>query len=61
MTQTETEIAYSTQFFSSLLALRRTLLERAKRVVAGCEHGIEPEELKPLLTRLSALERPSVS
>ena len=43
------------------LALRRTLLEHAKGVVAGCEHGIEPEELKPLLTRLSALERPSVS
>jgi uncharacterized membrane protein len=43
------------------LALRRTLLEHAKGVVAGCEHGIEPEELKPLLTRLSALERSSVS
>jgi uncharacterized membrane protein len=43
------------------LALRRTLLERAKRVVAGCEHAIKPEELKPLLIRLSALERLTVS
>jgi uncharacterized membrane protein len=37
--------------------LRRTLLERAKRVVAGCEHRIDTEELKPLLVRLTALER----
>jgi uncharacterized membrane protein len=40
--------------------LKRTLLERAKRVIAGCEHRIEPEELKPMLIRLTALERLTV-
>jgi uncharacterized membrane protein len=39
------------------LALRRIFLERAKRVVAGCEHRVETEELKPMLVRLTALER----
>ena len=39
------------------LTLRRMLLERAKRVVAGCEHRIDTEELKPMLIRLTALER----
>ena len=37
--------------------LRRTLFERAQRVVAGCEHRIDNEELKPMLIRLTALER----
>ena len=37
--------------------LRRTLFERAQRVVAGCEHRIDTEELKPMLVRLAALER----
>lgn len=37
--------------------LRRTLLERAQRVVAGCEHRIDTEELKPMLIRLTALQR----
>ena len=39
------------------LTLRRTLLGRAKRVVAGCQHRIDAEELKPMLVRLTALER----
>ena len=42
------------------LALRRVLLERAKRVVAGCEHRIETQELKPMLIRLTALEKLTV-
>ena len=36
---------------------KKTLLERAKRVVRGCEHRIEMDELKPMLVRLTALER----
>jgi uncharacterized membrane protein len=47
------DLAVSTQD----LALRRTFLERARRVVAGCEHRVEMEELKPMLVRLTALER----
>jgi len=43
------------------LTLRRMLLERAKRVVAGCEHRIDTEELKPMLIRLTALERLTVA
>lgn len=39
------------------VTLRRTLLERAKRVIAGCEHRIDREELAPMLVRLTALER----
>lgn len=42
------------------LTLRRTLFERAKRVVAGCEHRIDTEELKPMYIRLTALERLTV-
>ncbi len=38
-------------------ALRKTLLERAKRVIAGCENRIDPDELAPMLVRLTALER----
>lgn len=43
------------------LALRRMLLERAKRVVAGCEHRIDAEELKPMLIRLNVIERLTVT
>ena len=43
------------------LTLRRMLLGRAKRVVAGCEHRIDTEELKPMLIRLTALERLTVA
>ena len=43
------------------LGLRRLLLERAKRVVAGCEHRIDTEELKPMLIRLTAIERLTVA
>ena len=43
------------------LALRRTLLERTKRIVAGCEHRIDTEELKPMLIRLTAIERLTVA
>ena len=42
------------------LTLRKTLFERAKRVVAGCEHRINSEELKPMLIRLTAIERLTV-
>ena len=42
------------------LTLRRALLQRAKRVITGCEHRIEAEELKPMLIRLTALERLTV-
>ena len=51
------DIAVATQD----VTLRRTLLERAKRVVAGCEHRIDTEELKPMLIRLTALERLTVA
>ena len=37
--------------------LRRMLLERGKRVVDGCAERVGAEELKPLLIRLTALER----
>jgi uncharacterized membrane protein len=47
------DIAYTTQNPS----YRKTLFERARRVVAGCEHRIEMAELKPMLVRLTALER----
>ena len=43
------------------LPLRKALLERAKRVVAGCEHRIDTEELKPMLIRLTAIERLTVA
>jgi uncharacterized membrane protein len=43
------------------LTLRSMVLERAKRVVVGCEHRVEPEELKPMLVRLTALERVTVA
>jgi uncharacterized membrane protein len=43
------------------LALKTMLLERARRVVAGCEHRIDPEALKPMLVRLSAIERLTVA
>jgi len=39
------------------LALKAALLERARRVVAGCEHRIEAEELKPMVVRLNVLEQ----
>jgi len=39
------------------LSLRKELLQRAMRVVAGCEHRVDMEELKPMLVRLTALER----
>src|SRR5579872_4660414 len=39
------------------IVLRKTLLQRARRVVAGCEHRVDMEELKPMLVRLTALER----
>ena len=38
-------------------SLRKALLKRARRVVAGCEHRVEMEELKPMLVRLTALEK----
>ena len=50
------DIAVTTQD----LTLRRRLLERAERVVAGCEHRVEMEELKPMLVRLTALEKLTV-
>ena len=50
------DIAASTQD----LAVRKNLMSRAKRVVTGCEHRIEPEELKPMLVRLTALERMTI-
>lgn len=37
--------------------LRCTLLGRAKRVIAGCEHRVDPEELKPMLVRFTALKK----
>jgi uncharacterized membrane protein len=37
--------------------LRNTLLGRAKRVIAGCEHRVDPEELKPMLVRFTALKK----
>jgi len=37
--------------------LRNTLCERAKRVVQGCAERIGAEELKPMLIRLTALEK----
>jgi uncharacterized membrane protein len=37
-------------------AIRTALFERAKRVVAGCEHRVEAEELKPMMARLNALQ-----
>jgi uncharacterized membrane protein len=43
------------------LTLRGTLVERAKRIVVGCEHRIDPEELKPMRIRLTALERLTVA
>ncbi len=39
------------------LSLRKELLQRARRVVAGCQHRVDMEELKPMLVRLTALER----
>jgi hypothetical protein len=39
------------------MTLRKILLERAKRVVAGCEHRIGVEELKPMRIRLTALQK----
>ncbi len=36
---------------------RSILLERAQRVVTGCEHRIDPEELKPMLVRFAALKK----
>ena len=39
------------------LSLRKALLERARRVVAGCEHRVDMEEMRPMLVRLTALER----
>ena len=50
------DIAASTQD----LAVRKNLLSRATRVVTGCEHRIEAEELKPMLVRLTALERMTI-
>jgi uncharacterized membrane protein len=41
--------------------LREILLERAKRVVAGCEHRIGEEELKPMRIRLTALQKLTVA
>jgi uncharacterized membrane protein len=38
-------------------AVRRLLLDRAKRVVDGCAERIGAEELKPLLIRLTALQK----
>jgi uncharacterized membrane protein len=38
-------------------ALRKTLFQRAKRVVEGCAERIGAEELKPMLIRLTALEK----
>jgi uncharacterized membrane protein len=38
-------------------ALRKKLFERGKRVVEGCAERIGAEELKPLLIRLTALEK----
>ncbi|HXQ26537.1 MAG TPA: DUF2254 domain-containing protein [Candidatus Acidoferrales bacterium] len=38
-------------------ALRRLLFDRAKRVVDGCAERIGAEELKPLLIRLTALQK----
>jgi uncharacterized membrane protein len=38
-------------------ALRQTLFERGKRVVGGCAERIGAEELKPMLIRLTALEK----
>jgi len=38
-------------------ALRSLLFDRAKRVVDGCAERIGAEELKPLLVRLTALQR----
>jgi uncharacterized membrane protein len=38
-------------------ALRRALFERGRRVVDGCAERIGAEELKPLLIRLTALEK----
>jgi hypothetical protein len=37
--------------------LRQTLFERGKRVVDGCAERIGAEELKPMLIRLTALEK----
>ena len=37
--------------------LRQTLFERGKRVVEGCAERIGAEELKPMLIRLTALEK----
>jgi uncharacterized membrane protein len=37
--------------------LRGALLGRAKRVIAGCEHRVDPEELKPMLVRFTALKK----
>jgi uncharacterized membrane protein len=37
--------------------IREILLERAKRVVAGCEHRMGVEELKPMRIRLTALQK----
>jgi uncharacterized membrane protein len=39
------------------LSLRKDLLERARRVVTGCQHRVDMEELKPMLVRLTALEK----
>lgn len=39
------------------VALRKTLLERGKRVVEGCAERVGAEELKPMLIRLTALEK----
>jgi uncharacterized membrane protein len=39
------------------MALRSLLFDRAKRVVDGCAERIGAEELKPLLVRLTALQR----
>ncbi len=49
--------AYGESRYHGRFPLRKALLERARRVVAGCEHRVEMEELKPMLVRLTALER----
>lgn len=38
-------------------SLRKALLLRAKAVVAGCEHRFDMDELKPMLVRMTALEK----